>query len=76
MSLRVRRVEAEADFHALAATWDDLAARSGQTSPFLSHDWFACCWPAVGPSRRPEVLVVEASEHFRRGKLIVEKLPH
>jgi CelD/BcsL family acetyltransferase involved in cellulose biosynthesis len=63
MSLRVRRVERDADFRALAATWNDLAARSGQTSPFLSHDWFACCWPAVGPSRRPEVLVVEDAGH-------------
>ncbi len=63
MSLQVRRVEAEVEFLGLAATWNDLAARSGQTSPFLSHDWFACCWPAVAPSRRPEILVVEDAGH-------------
>ena len=59
MSLRIRRIESEAEFAALAGAWTDLAARSGQTSPFLSHDWFACCWPAVTPARRPEVVVVE-----------------
>lgn len=59
MSLRIRRVESEADFRALGGAWTDLASRSGQTSPFLSHDWFACCWRAVHPARRPEVVVVE-----------------
>lgn len=63
MSLRIRRVESEGEFRSLASAWTDLAARSGQTSPFLSHDWFACCWPAVGPARRPEVLVVEEGGH-------------
>jgi CelD/BcsL family acetyltransferase involved in cellulose biosynthesis len=63
MSLRVRRIESEAEFLSLALTWSDLAARSGQTSPFLSHDWFACCWSAVGPARRPEVLLVEDGGH-------------
>jgi CelD/BcsL family acetyltransferase involved in cellulose biosynthesis len=64
MSLRIRRVQSEAEFLALAAAWTDLAARSGQTSPFMSHDWFACCWPAVRPERRPEVLVVEDASHL------------
>lgn len=59
MSLRIRRVETEAEFQSLAGAWADLAERSGQTSPFLSHDWFTCCWPAVGPARRAEVLLVE-----------------
>ena len=59
MSLRIRRVEHEAQFQALASVWTDLAERGGQTSPFLSHDWFACCWPAVGLGRRREVLLVE-----------------
>jgi CelD/BcsL family acetyltransferase involved in cellulose biosynthesis len=63
MSLRIRRVETEPEFRALADTWTDLAARSGQTSPFLSHDWFGCCWLAVGPARRPEVLIVEDGGH-------------
>jgi CelD/BcsL family acetyltransferase involved in cellulose biosynthesis len=63
MSLRVRRVDTEDGFRALAGTWADLTARSGQTSPFLSHDWFACCWPAVGPARRAEVLVLEDDGH-------------
>jgi len=64
MSLRIRRLESQGEFHALAGAWTDLAARSGQTSPFLSHDWFDCCWSAVGPARRPEVLVVEDGGHL------------
>jgi len=59
VSLRIRRVEHEAEFQGLAGVWADLAERGGQTSPFLSHDWFACCWPAVGSGRHPEVLLVE-----------------
>ena len=31
----------------------------GQDSPFLSHDWFACCWRTAGPDRRREVWVLE-----------------
>ncbi len=64
MSLRIRRIESEDGFTALADAWTDLTARSGQTSPFLSHDWFACCWPAVAPARRPEALVVEDGGHL------------
>ena len=39
--------------------WGKLAYESGQTSPFLSHDWFWCCWHALWPRWRPEILVVE-----------------
>jgi CelD/BcsL family acetyltransferase involved in cellulose biosynthesis len=59
MSLRTRRVGSAGDFQALASVWAELAARSGQSSPFLSHDWFACCWSALPPHRQPEVLLVE-----------------
>ncbi|MGH7278662.1 MAG: GNAT family N-acetyltransferase, partial [Candidatus Rokuibacteriota bacterium] len=47
------------EFDALAPAWRDVTAASGQTSPFLSHDWFACCWRTAGPNRRREVLVLE-----------------
>jgi len=59
MSLRIRRIETFEAFGALAPAWGELAQASGQTSPFLSHEWFRCCWRAVPPRRRPEVLVVE-----------------
>jgi CelD/BcsL family acetyltransferase involved in cellulose biosynthesis len=29
------------------------------TSPFLSHDWFACCWRTAGPNRRRELWLIE-----------------
>jgi CelD/BcsL family acetyltransferase involved in cellulose biosynthesis len=57
MSLTARRVTTPGEFEALAPAWADLAARSGRTSPFLSHDWFRSCW-AAQPDRA-EVLVVE-----------------
>jgi CelD/BcsL family acetyltransferase involved in cellulose biosynthesis len=48
---------------ALAAAWSELAMVSGQTSPFLSYDWFWCCWHGVWPRRRPEILVIEDGSH-------------
>ncbi len=59
MSLGVRRIQTVEDFESLSSAWAELQARSGQTSPFLSHDWFSCCWGAVAPERSPEILVVE-----------------
>ena len=59
MRLRIRRIERPYDFKALAAVWSELALASGQTSPFLSYDWFWCCWHGVWPRRRPEILVIE-----------------
>jgi CelD/BcsL family acetyltransferase involved in cellulose biosynthesis len=59
MKLRARRLEQPADLAALAPVWSDIAAQSGLTSPFLSHDWFTCCWKAVPAGRRPEIVLVE-----------------
>ena len=59
MRLRIRRIERPGDFTALAAAWSELTLVSGQTSPFLSYDWFWCCWHGVWPRRRPEILVIE-----------------
>lgn len=59
--MKVRRVGTLAGFEALASLWTGVARESGQTSPFLSHDWFTCCWRIGDASRRPEVLVVEDS---------------
>jgi CelD/BcsL family acetyltransferase involved in cellulose biosynthesis len=57
--MKVRRIDTRQGFAALAPVWADVARESGHTSPFLSHDWFACCWDLAAPSRRPEVLLVE-----------------
>src|SRR5262245_58281050 len=59
MKLRIRRIEKAQDFMALAPAWSELLRASGHTSPFLSYDWFWCCWHGVWPRRRPEILVVE-----------------
>jgi CelD/BcsL family acetyltransferase involved in cellulose biosynthesis len=57
--VKVRRIDSLAAFEALAPVWHAVATESEQTSPFLSHEWFGCCWRAAVPSRRPEVLLVE-----------------
>src|SRR5207237_122771 len=46
-------------FDALEPVWREVTRESGQLSPFLSHDWFACCWRNAGPKRRREVMVFE-----------------
>ena len=55
--MKIRRITDRAAFDALAPVWDAVAAESGQTSPFHSHDWFVCCWNAALPDRPPEALV-------------------
>ncbi len=57
--MNVRRIDTLDGFESLAPIWRSVATESGQTSPFLSHEWFGCCWRAAGASRRPEVLLVE-----------------
>jgi len=57
--MRIRCVQTEAEFGALAPQWAELLTRSAETSPLVSHDWFACCWQTVTPTADPEVLVVE-----------------
>jgi CelD/BcsL family acetyltransferase involved in cellulose biosynthesis len=59
MTLRIRRIDKARDFVALESLWSWLTHASGQTSPFLSYDWFWCCWHGVVPQHRPEILVVE-----------------
>jgi len=59
MKLRIRRIEKAQDFVALAPIWAQLTKDSGQLSPFLSYDWFWCCWHGVWPQRRPEILLIE-----------------
>jgi CelD/BcsL family acetyltransferase involved in cellulose biosynthesis len=58
----VRRIDTLHAFEALAPVWNAVATESGQTSPFVSHEWLGCCWrAAVVAHRRPEVLLVEDS---------------
>ena len=55
----VRCVTSLREFDALGPAWHAVAQAGGQDSPFLSHDWFACCWRTTGPDRRREVWVLE-----------------
>ena len=48
--MKVRRIDTREGFEALAPVWQSVATESGQTSPFLSHEWFGCCWGAA-PNR-------------------------
>lgn len=57
--MRVRRVTTLREFDALAPLWREVTQEAGQESPFLSHDWFACCWRTAGVHRRREVWLVE-----------------
>ncbi len=57
--MKVRRVDNLQAFEALAPLWGAVARESGQNSPFLTHDWFACCWRAAALTSRPEALVIE-----------------
>ncbi len=59
MSLKIRSIERAEEFADLAPLWSELAAASGETSPFMSHDWFWCCWHALQGEERPEVLLME-----------------
>jgi len=59
--MRVKRLTTLEAFEALAPIWQALATESGQMSPFLSHEWFGCCWRAATAARRPEVFLVEDS---------------
>ncbi|MGH8068027.1 MAG: GNAT family N-acetyltransferase [Candidatus Entotheonellia bacterium] len=57
--MQIRRIDKARDFMALSPLWSKLTCESGQLSPFLSYDWFWCCWHGVWPRCRPEILVIE-----------------
>jgi CelD/BcsL family acetyltransferase involved in cellulose biosynthesis len=55
----VRSVTSLRQFDGLASAWRGVSQAGGVDSPFLSHDWFACCWRTAGPDRRRELWVAE-----------------
>lgn len=57
--MRVRVLTSLHEFDALAPLWREMLNTSGQTSPFTSHDWFACCWRTAGVNRQREVWLFE-----------------
>jgi CelD/BcsL family acetyltransferase involved in cellulose biosynthesis len=59
MTLHIRSIDNARDFVSLEPIWSRLTHETGQSSPFLSYDWFWCCWHGVWPQRRPEILVIE-----------------
>jgi CelD/BcsL family acetyltransferase involved in cellulose biosynthesis len=59
--VKARIITSLREFEALAPIWREVTTESRQTSPFLSHDWFACCWRTAGPTREREVWLLEDS---------------
>lgn len=57
--MKLRVVTSLREFDALAPVWAEVMRAAGVTSPFLSHDWFACCWRTAGPNRRRELWILE-----------------
>lgn len=51
-------ISSEAQFKVLQTKWDDLLRRSGQYSPFLTHDWFRCCFAGYADGRDIFILIV------------------
>lgn len=49
--LTVEIIRSEAEFAALKPEWNDLLEQSGQSSPFLSHEWFSCCLEGFSQGR-------------------------
>jgi CelD/BcsL family acetyltransferase involved in cellulose biosynthesis len=57
----VRVVTSLREFDDLAPIWRDVSEAGGQSSPFASHDWFACCWRSAGRNCPREVWLLEDS---------------
>jgi hypothetical protein len=59
--VKVRLITSLREFDALGPLWLEMTTESKQASPFLSHDWFACCWRTAGAKRDREVWLLEDS---------------
>ena len=57
--MKIRTVTSLQEFDSLASLWQEVVEASGQTSPLLSHDWFASCWRTAGPNRLRELWIFE-----------------
>jgi hypothetical protein len=57
--MKLRIVTSLREFDGLAKVWQEVTEAAGQTSPLLSHDWFACCWRTAGPNRSRELWILE-----------------
>jgi hypothetical protein len=57
--MKVRLVTSLREFDALEPVWRELTGKVDQMSPFLTHDWFACCWRTTGPVVRRELWLLE-----------------
>ena len=59
--MKVRMITSLREFDALAPIWQEVTREGNHASPFVSHDWFACCWRTAGPDRHREVWLLEDS---------------
>jgi CelD/BcsL family acetyltransferase involved in cellulose biosynthesis len=67
MSLGVHRVTSWDEFQGLASDWAELTGQSGCNTPFMSHDWFSCCWLAAEKDSCSEIAVVQDAGGERVG---------
>jgi CelD/BcsL family acetyltransferase involved in cellulose biosynthesis len=63
MSLMVETVRTREAMEARGAAWEDLFAREGSPSPFLSPDWFRCCLADPGEAE-PFLIMVHAENRL------------
>ena len=57
--MKARLITSLREFDALAPIWQEVTREGNHGSPFVSHDWFACCWRTAGPDRHREVWLLE-----------------
>jgi hypothetical protein len=60
--MNIRVVTSLPEFDRLAPLWERLVRDGRLSSPFVTHDWFACCWRTVGPNRQRQLVVLEDTD--------------
>ena len=58
--LAIEEITSGAQLIALQAGWDTLLKQSGEHSPFLTHEWFRCCFAAY--SRGKDIFILAVRE--------------
>lgn len=56
--LKAERIQEYAKFFRLKEEWNRLLSRSGQNSPFFTHQWFDAWWKSFGKDKELKILLV------------------
>ncbi len=65
--LKVERIEQYAKFIRLKEEWNELLSGSGQSSPFLTHQWFDAWWQSFGKSKELDILLIRGDHNSMVG---------